>query len=430
MEFLNKKKLQKIFKDIKFFLTLDRIPAIVTIIFSAICVLIGFNSVFTLDYGSVDFYENLLLGLGVLFLITGFFTSKKNKRKSLRVFFFAFVIFLLVYFSTTMSSAIDLEEYGFNAVIYHEFFLVFFLIIFSLSGATLGFAALLNFKSIGNQHGAHFILLVVILLILFILYTIVSSVFFEGLPGISWEFLTTDLRYMGLHGGVYSGIVGTLFLMLIIMFLAVPLGVGAAIYLEEYAGGSFIVRIIKISVSILRGVPSIVFGLFGLAFFAPIFGFSFLTGGMVLSCYALPMIIRTASESIKSVPQGLREGSLALGATKSQTIRRVVLPPSIPGIVTGIVLGLGEAAGETAPIMFFSTIMPIEGLNPFGLMWQSIRALPVHIYQLFRLKGYGGPVQSAARLQNGWSAALVLLSMFLIINVIALIIREKFREDF
>lgn len=427
---INKQKIKKIKEDIVLFLRVDRLPALSVIVFSSVCALIGFSTLFTLNYSNVDFYENLFLIQGVLFLFTGIYAFKKNKTKSLRVFFFALIIFFMVYLSNTMFSTIDLEEYGFNALVYHEFFLVFFLIVFGLAGTALGFAALLNFKSLGREYGAHFILLVAIILILFILYSIVSTVFFEGLPGISWEFLTTDLYHMGLYGGVFSGIVGTFFLMLIIFFVAVPLGVGAAIYLEEYAGGSFIVRIIKVSVSILRGVPSIVFGLFGLAFFVPIFGASFLSGGLILSSYALPMIIRTASESIKSVPQGLREGSLALGATKSQTIRRVVLPPSLPGVVTGVVLGLGEAAGETAPIMFMSTIMPITGMNPFELLGQSIRALPVHIYQLFRLKGYGGTVESAARLQNGWSAALVLLSMFLIINVIALIIREKYREEF
>jgi phosphate transport system permease protein len=214
--------------------------------------------------------------------------------------------------------------------------------------------------------------------------------------------------------------------MIIMFFIAVPLGMGAGIYLQEYAGEHFIVRLIKIAVSVLRGVPSIVFGLFALAFFVPIFGVSFLSGGLVLSFYALPMIIRTSTESLRSIPMGLREGSLALGATKWQTIKKIVIPPALPGILTGVVLGIGEAAGETAPIIFLSR------LNGDALpsLFDTITALPMHLYSMFQYRGYGDAAQVAQRDLNTWATAFILLIIILMMNIVALILREKYRKEF
>ena len=151
-------------------------------------------------------------------------------------------------------------------------------------------------------------------------------------------------------------IIGTFIIIFGTAAIALPLGVASAVYLIEYAKPGVIVRIIRIAADILQGVPSIVFGLFGFAVFVPIFGISILSGILVMGFMTLPIVIRGSEEALLCVPKSIREGSYALGASKWQTIRRVVLPPSLPGIITGAVLGLGRAAGETAPLMFTAAI--------------------------------------------------------------------------
>jgi phosphate transport system permease protein len=223
-------------------------------------------------------------------------------------------------------------------------------------------------------------------------------------------------------GGVFPNIIGTLYLIIGTAVIALPLGIGCAIYLNEYARAGIITRIIRVAVDILQGIPSIVHGLFGLALFVPIFGRCLLTGIFILSFLTLPIIIRASEESLRSVPPGLREGSYALGGTKWQTIRRVVIPPAMPGIITGGVLGLGRAAGETAPIMFTAAFFMGAGIPK--TLTSPIQALPTHLLELTKKIG------AYEVDQNAWATAFLLLAIVLGMNALSIIIREKFRVEF
>ena len=209
-------------------------------------------------------------------------------------------------------------------------------------------------------------------IVLAILVIILQDIIINGLPALSWEFLTQPPRDLGRAGGIFPAIIGTLYLVLGAIAIALPLGVGAAIYLVEYTREGRITRLIRTGVDLLNGTPSIVFGLFGFAFIVLYLkvGVSMLAGQITLALMVLPTVIRTTEESLKNIPQSLREGSLALGATRWQTISRVVLPPAVPGIVTGAILSIGRAAGETAPIMFtavvFSSTVPSGFCIPAG----------------------------------------------------------------
>ena len=211
-----------------------------------------------------------------------------------------------------------------------------------------------------------------------ILYYIISN----GLPALSWEFLSQPPSDLGRKGGIYPAIVGTLYLIAGTLAIAVPMGVGAGIYLSEYAKEGRLTRIIRAAIDNLNGTPSIVFGLFGLAFLVLYLnmGVSMLAGWLTLAFMILPTIIRTTEEALQTVPVPIREGSLALGATRWQTIRRIVLPGGASGVITGVVLGAGRAAGETAPILFtaavaFSRFLPESAFDP-------VMALPYHLYVL------------------------------------------------
>jgi phosphate transport system permease protein len=201
--------------------------------------------------------------------------------------------------------------------------------------------------------------------------------------------------------------------------LALPLGAGAAIYLNEYTREGIITKIIRGGADLLNGTPSIVFGLFGFAFFVLYlkWGFSLLAGQITLAFMVFPTIIRTTEEALKSVPSSIREGSLALGATKWQTIKKVVLPPASPGILTGAILGIGRAAGETAPIMFtavvFSSFMPTSVFEP-------VNALPYHLFIL--------STSVPASQQNQAGTALVLLLLVICIYFCAILLRNRFRK--
>lgn len=187
-----------------------------------------------------------------------------------------------------------------------------------------------------------------------ILVFIIGYILIRGISVVNLSFLLGSPRLSGAEGGILPAIIGTLCLMAVAMLTAVPIGVGAAIYLAEYAPESAVTHAITFGVECLAGIPSIVIGLFGYAFLVIYlgFGFSILSGGLALMFMILPWTVRTSEEAIKTVPDALREGSLALGATKWQTVKRVVLPSAIPGITTGVILGIGKAIGETAVVMF------------------------------------------------------------------------------
>ncbi len=207
-----------------------------------------------------------------------------------------------------------------------------------------------------KQNLGFLLLFICILTTIFFLGIILYFIVVRGIGALSWEFLTQVPRKAMTAGGVAPAIVGTFYLTLGAMIFSIPLGLACAVYLSEYSTKSFIVNIIRISINNLAGVPSVVFGLFGLAVFVKFFGFgvSILSGSLTLGIMVLPSIISAAQEALMAVPQSYREASLALGATLWETIRRVVLPSALPGILTGVILSIGRVAGETAPILFGS----------------------------------------------------------------------------
>ncbi|MGC1120734.1 MAG: phosphate ABC transporter permease PstA [Candidatus Methanofastidiosia archaeon] len=255
---------------------------------------------------------------------------------------------------------------------------------------------------------------VVLVLLGVILYYIVA----KGIPAISWEFLTQPPRDLGRAGGIFPAIVGTLYLVGGAMSVAVPPGVGAGIYLSEYAREGKITRLIRAGIDNLNGTPSIVFGLFGFAFLVLYlhFGISLLAGMITLGFMVLPTIVRTTEEAVKSVPQSMREASLAVGATKWQTIKRVVIPPAAPGVVTGVILSVGRAAGETAPIMFTAAVFSQRFL-PHSPM-EPVMALPYHLFVL--------TTSVPNSIHNAYGTALVLLVVVLLIYAAATMIRLRY----
>ena len=259
-----------------------------------------------------------------------------------------------------------------------------------------------------------------VIIVVLILVVLLQDIIIHGLPALSWEFLTQSPKDLGRAGGIFPAIVGSFYLVFGAILFALPLGVGAAIYLIEYTTESTVTRIIRTTVDLLNGTPSIVFGLFGLAFLVYFlnFGVSLIAGQITLGLMVLPTIIRATEESLKNIPQSLREGSLALGATRWQTIHRVVLPPAIPGIMTGTILSIGRAAGETAPIMFTAVVFSQRYL-PSSLT-DPVMALPYHLYIL----ATNVPGSST----NKYGTALVLLLLVIGIYTVAIVMRSHFQK--
>ncbi len=245
----------------------------------------------------------------------------------------------------------------------------------------------------------------------------------NGWKAITWEFLTQAPANSMTTGGILPCIVGTACLSIGAIVVALPIGVASAIYLNEYARPGKFLRIVRLGINNLAGVPSVVFGLFGLAFFVIYLkmGESILAGSLTLGALTLPVIIGSTEEALKSVPNTYREASLGLGATKWQTIYRVVLPAAMPGILTGAILGLSRAAGETAPIMFTAAVFFTPHLPTS--VFDKIMALPYHIYVLATA---GTDIDLTRPLQYG--TALVLIALVLGMNMIAIIWRAKLRK--
>lgn len=246
----------------------------------------------------------------------------------------------------------------------------------------------------------------------------------NGLPAISWEFLTEPPRKMMTAGGIWPCIVGTAILSLGALVISFPLGVTTAIYLHEYAGNTPYAKYIRLGISNLAGVPSVIFGLFGLAFFVTFcgLGVSILSGVLTLAVLTLPLIIGTAEEALRTVPNAYREASLALGATKWQSITRVVLPVALPGMLTGAILGLARASGETAAIMFTAAVFYTQRMP--DSVFSSVMALPYHMYVLATA---GTDIEQTRPLQYG--TALVLISLVLGLNLVAIIVRDKLQKS-
>lgn len=261
-----------------------------------------------------------------------------------------------------------------------------------------------------------------IIMVLVVLGIILSYIVVNGLPQMSWEFLTESPRDLGREGGIFPAIIGTLYLVGGAILFSVPPGVGAGIYLSEYAREGKVTKLIRTGIDNLNGTPSIVFGLFGFAFLVLYlnFGISLLAGMLTLAAMVLPTIVRTTEEAIKSVPQSLREASLAVGATKWQTIRRVVLPPAFPGVITGVILSIGRAAGETAPILFTAAVFTQRFLPHSPL--EPVMALPYHLFVL--------TTSVPNSLPNAYGTAFVLLVIVLLIFAMATMIRIRYRREF
>lgn len=272
-----------------------------------------------------------------------------------------------------------------------------------------------------SQKIAFFFLFLATLLIVLPVGLIVVIIIQKGLPAVNWQFLS-DIPRQGMRaGGIFPAIIGTFYLVSGAIVFALPIGLLAAIYLSEYAKDNLLNRIIKLAIVNLSGVPSVVYGLFGLALFVVFlrFGASILSGSLTLGIMILPIIITTSRESLESVPQSFREVSLSLGASKWQTIRHIVLPNAIPGILTGTILGLGRAAGETAPILFTVAAFYLPRL-PKSIFDQAM-ALPYHLYVI---STQVPNVDEKIR----YGTALVLLALVLFMNLVAIIIRYNFRK--
>lgn len=265
------------------------------------------------------------------------------------------------------------------------------------------------------------ILGIITLIIIVPVVFIFVLVLVKGLPAINFEFLFTLPREGMREGGIWPAIVGTFFLVLGTAAFSIPLGIFAAIYLNEYAQKNWLTRIIEIAIINLAGVPSIVYGLFGLGLFVTFLGFgsSILAGSLTLAIMTLPVIITATREALSSVPKAFREVSFSLGASRWQTVRNVVLPNAIPGILTGTILGLSRAAGETAPILFTVAAFYLPNL-PQSVFDQAM-ALPYHIYVLSTQVPNVSP-----KMQYG--AVLVLVAMVFILNIVASYIRAQFRK--
>jgi phosphate transport system permease protein len=274
-----------------------------------------------------------------------------------------------------------------------------------------------------SEAAAFWILRGVTYLIILAIGYIIFDIIWNGAPAINWEFLSGFPRKSGAEGGILPAIVGTLCLVVGTIAVALPLGMASAIYLSEYARQGRLTRSIRLAIITLAGVPSIVFGLFGLGLFVLFFKFgtSIIAGSLTLACMILPTIIVSSEEALRAVPQSLREGSLALGATKWETIRRNVLPYAVPGMLTGSILGIGRAAGETAPILLTVAAFYLPRLP--RSIFDQVMALPYHLYILATQH----PEAEAVRpLQYG--TALVLIMLVLGVNLTAIILRSRYRK--
>jgi len=262
------------------------------------------------------------------------------------------------------------------------------------------------------------------LMVCIFLGIILWDIFSKGLPVISWNFIHQYPTSGMTKGGILPAIVGTVLLTFITTFFAVPFGLACAVYLNEYAKPSLLTNIIRASIRNLAGIPSIIYGLFGLALFVQAFklGTSVLSAGLTLGLLSLPYIITTTEEALKRIPNSMREATLALGVTQFETIKDVVLPKALPGILTGIILTLSRAAGETAPILFTGVAFYINGISTS--INQEFMALPYHLYMLSTQHSAIEQVRPLA-----YGTAVVLITLVFLLNIVAFIIRFKYRTQ-
>lgn len=267
-------------------------------------------------------------------------------------------------------------------------------------------------------------LLLTTLIVCFFLFVIIWEIVSKGASSLSWEFVSKVPSAGMTKGGILTPIIGTVILTLITALFAIPFGVCCAIYLNEYAENNWLTRTIRASIRNLSGVPSIIYGLFGLALFVQAlqFGTSLIAAGLTLGLLSLPYIITTTEEALKRIPNSTREAALAVGATKFETIKDVVLPSAMSGILTGVVLTLSRAAGETAPILFTGAAFYINGSS--GYLNQEFMALPYHLYMLSTQHQSIDQVRPIA-----YGTALVLVIVVFLLNLTAFYIRYKYRKN-
>ena len=260
--------------------------------------------------------------------------------------------------------------------------------------------------------------------VVLVLFAILFFIIYKGIGVISWDFLTTAPADGMTAGGIWPAIVGTFYLMVGSALFAFPVGVMSGIYMNEYAPKrGWVVRFIRMMTNNLSGIPSIVFGLFGMALFVNWldFGDSILAGSLTLGLLSLPLVIRTTEEALKAIPDSMREGSRALGATKLQTIWHVILPMGMPNIITGLILALGRVSGETAPILFTCAAYFLPRL-PQSIFDQCM-ALPYHLYVI---STSGTDID--AQLPIAYGTALVLIVIILFVNLLANALRKYFEK--
>ncbi len=277
-------------------------------------------------------------------------------------------------------------------------------------------------RKISNLVGLTLLRIIIITAIAFLLMFL-AMIFMKGYKVLSPGFITEFPKDSMTKGGIFPALIGTFYLTVFSVIVAFPLGVFAAVFLTEYAKPQWLVSIIRIAINTLAGVPSIVFGLFGLALFVVYldFGASIIAGSLTLSILILPIIINTSEEAILSVPREFKEASLALGATKRETIMKIILPSALPGILTGAIISVGRAAGETAPILF--TVATFYSHRLPSSIFDQCMALPYHIYALMT-EG----THHAEQVPIAYGTAIVLLMLVLSINLLAIIIRYYIRR--
>lgn len=251
-----------------------------------------------------------------------------------------------------------------------------------------------------------------------VLILIIGFILIRGVPNISWEFLSESPKMMGKEGGIFPIIIGTVYVTFVSIIIATPIGVAAAIYFSEYAKKGKLINIIRFFTEVLAGIPSIIFGLFGFAFFVVFLGlgWSVLSGGLTMSMMILPTLIRSTEESLKTVPMSYREGSLSLGATKWETVKKVVLPCCKSGVLTGLILGIGRAIGETAAVMLTvggSLKLPVS-------VFDSTRTMAVHLYTL---------ASEGLSDEKTYATAALLIIIVLIINTLANYISGRLAKE-
>ena len=260
-------------------------------------------------------------------------------------------------------------------------------------------------------------------LVVAILFVILGFIIIKGGSVISWDFLTKAPEEGMTKGGIFPAIVGTFYLIVGSSIISFPIGIMSGIYMNEYATNGKVVRFIRIMTNNLSGVPSVVFGLFGMSLFVNALGWgdSIIAGSFTLALMSLPLIIRTTEEALKSIDDSFRHGSLALGATKLQTIRRVVLPMAFPNIITGLILSVGRVSGETAPILFTVAAYFLPQLP--GSIFDQCMALPYHLYVI---STSGTDIEASRGMAYG--TALVLIAIVFVVNLLANLLRNYFAK--